>query len=175
MPDRPPFRRIPDAADAVAVLGAQVLAGGMPSTALRRRVAHGVALLARLPGAVLVCCGGVGDAPPAEALVMASLAVRLGVPPGRLVIEDGSRSTMDQAEAVAEMVRREGWERVVVVTDRYHLPRARFLFRAAGVTVSGSGCGRGDGSLARWWGGVVREVPAWVKTLLTVSLRRAVG
>lgn len=152
--------------EAVVVLGAEVLPGGSPSTALRRRVERAVEILAGLPDARLVVCGGLGDTPPAEAEVMAALASRLGVGAERIVLEDRSSSTIEQAEAVAGMANARGWMRVVVVTDRYHLPRARFLFRRAGLDVEGAGCGRGRGSLLRWWGGALREIPAWVKTLL---------
>ena len=37
-------------------------------------------------------------------------------------------STQGEAEAVARMARGRGWNRVVVVTSRYHLRRARMLF-----------------------------------------------
>jgi uncharacterized SAM-binding protein YcdF (DUF218 family) len=150
--------------DAIVVLGAQVLPGGRPSTALRRRVEHGAATLQSTGAPFLVVCGGAGDEPTAEAHVMARLAERLGVERGRIVGEDESRRTLEQAERVASLSAVNGWQRVVVVTDRYHLPRALFLFRRAGLDAEGSGCGRGDGSLLRWWGGALREIPAWVKT-----------
>lgn len=151
--------------DAVVVLGAQVLPGGRPSTALLRRVMQGVAVLGSSGAPVLVTCGGVGAAPPAEAAVMAEIAVRLGVDRSRILLEDRSRTTLEQAEQVAVMATEQGWREIVVVTDRYHVPRALFLFRRAGLQVRGSGSGRGGGSRLRWWGGTVREIPAWVKTV----------
>jgi uncharacterized SAM-binding protein YcdF (DUF218 family) len=160
------------APDAVAVLGAQVLPGGRPSTALRRRVEHGLAVLRSTGAPIIIMCGGVGAEPPAEACVMARIAEDLGVEPGRVVTEDQSRSTVEQAEQVAALAAANGWQRVVVVTDRYHLPRAGFLFRRAGLDAEGSGCGRGDGSLLRWWGGALREIPAWVKTAALATAGR---
>jgi len=152
--------------EAIVVLGAQVLPGGRPSTALRRRVDHAVAVAAPLGDVPLLMCGGEGGAPPAEAVVMRRVAVQAGIAPDRVILEDRSRSTLQQAEEAARLARRTGWRRVLIVTDRYHLPRAVFLFRRAGLDATGSGCGRGDGSLLRWWAGTAREVPAWIKTLL---------
>jgi len=168
-----PFDRSDRSApNAVVVLGAQVLPGGRPSTALRRRLEHGVAVFRSSGAPVLVVSGGVGAEPPAEATVMARMAEALGVSPQHIVAEDRSRSTLEQAEQVGAVAQRLGWRKVVVVTDRYHLPRAVFLFRRAGLDVQGSGCGRSDGSVLRWWGGVLREVPAWVKTAALVTAGR---
>jgi uncharacterized SAM-binding protein YcdF (DUF218 family) len=153
-----------DVPDAVVVLGAQVLPGGRPSTALRRRVVTGVAALRRTGAPAIVMCGGVGATPPAEAAVMAQIAEGLGVAADGILLEDRSHSTLEQAEQVAVMAGNRGWRQIIVVTDRYHLPRAVFLFRKTGLQVRGSGSGRGDGSLLRWWGGALREIPAWVKT-----------
>jgi uncharacterized SAM-binding protein YcdF (DUF218 family) len=152
--------------DAIVVLGAQVLPGGRPSTALRRRVDHAVAVASPLGDVPFLMCGGVGAEPPAEAVVMRRIAVQSGIAPERVILEDRSRTTLQQAEEAARLVGAAGWRRVLVVTDRYHLPRAVFLFRRAGLDAAGSGCGRGDGSLVRWWAGAMREVPAWIKTLL---------
>lgn len=158
-------RHVPaEAPDAVVVLGAEVLPESRPSTALRRRVEHGVATMRRTGAPILVVCGGVGRRPPAEAVVMAGIAEHLGVARDRIVLEDRSRSTLEQAEEVAALARAAAWHIVVVVTDRYHLPRAVHLFRRAGLAARGSGSGRSGGSLLRWWGGALREVPAWVKT-----------
>lgn len=38
-------------------------------------------------------------------------------------------STRGEAQAVARLAQKRGWRRIVVVTSRYHLRRARILFR----------------------------------------------
>lgn len=165
------------AADAVVVLGAQVLGPGHPAPAVRRRVSHGVEALRRDRARWLVLTGGVGAAGVSEASVMADLARRLGVPEHRLLLEEESTSTLAQAAAVARLARAGGWDRVVVVTDRYHLPRALFLFRRMGLTAGGDPArGPGGADRWRWLGGAVREVAAWGKVALQAAsggLRRA--
>jgi uncharacterized SAM-binding protein YcdF (DUF218 family) len=164
-------------ADAVVVLGAQVLGPRRPAPAVRRRVLHGVSVLVEHGAPWLVLAGGVGEAGVSEASVMAALAGDLGVPGERLILEEASRSTLDQAAAVARMARERGWRRVIVVSDRYHLPRALFLFRRMGLEAVGSAArGRGEAPRWRWLGGWGREAAAWVKVAAqaaTGRLRRA--
>ena len=162
---------------AVVVLGAEVRGPDDPAPAARRRVAHGVEVLRRFASARLVLTGGVGEAGVAEAVVMAGLARRLGVAAEQIVLEQESTSTLEQAVAVARLARRHGWRQVVVVTDRYHLPRALFLFRRMGLAASGDPArGPGGADRWRWLGGAAREGGAWTKVAgqaLNGTLRRA--
>jgi len=158
---------------AVVVLGAQVFSSGEPSASLRRRLNHGVAVWRATGAEFLVGSGGRGDAPISEAEAIRRMALAAGVPDDRIVLEDRSTSTLDQAVEVAGIARRRGWGRLVVVTDRFHLPRALFLFRRLGLSVTGDPVrGRGGGSRRHWMGAAVREVPAWVKNLALVAAGR---
>ena len=149
----------PGPAAAVVVLGAQVRGPDDPAPAVRRRVAHGVEVLGRSGSAWLVLAGGVGEAGE------------------RLVLEEESASTLEQAVAVARLARERGWPRVVVVTDRYHLSRALFLFRRMGLAAGGDAArGPGGADRWRWLLGWVREAGAWAKVAgqaLTGTLRRS--
>jgi uncharacterized SAM-binding protein YcdF (DUF218 family) len=159
--------------DAVVVLGAQVFPSGRPSPSLSRRIGHAVEVWRRHPGAVLVTCGGTGDAPLSEAEAMQRVAVGAGVPAADVVLEDRSTSTLEHAAVGAAIAAREGWGRLVVVTDRYHLPRALFLFRRFGLSVTGDPVrGRGEGSRRRWVESAIREIPAWAKNLALVASGR---
>lgn len=125
-------------ADAVVVLGARVLKGGVPSGALQARVEKAVELYQRGLAPRLVFSGGVGDHPPSEAQVMRSLAVQWGVPAEACTLEEQSHSTEQNARYSAELLRSLGARRVVVVSDPYHLLRARQYFRLQGFEVSTS-------------------------------------
>ncbi|KFE68846.1 YdcF family protein [Hyalangium minutum] len=125
-------------ADAVVVLGARVLQGGVPSGALQARVEKAVELYQRGVASRLVFSGGVGDHPPSEAQVMRSLAVQLGVPAEACTLEEQSHSTEQNARFSAELLRALGAQRVVVVSDPYHLLRARQYFRLQGFEVATS-------------------------------------
>ncbi len=125
-------------ADVLVVLGARVLPGGQPSGALLARVEKAVELYQRGLAPRLVFSGGVGDYSPSEAQVMRALAVRLGVPPEACLLEEQSHSTAQNARFSAVLLRELGARRVVVVSDPYHLLRARQYFRLEGFEVDTS-------------------------------------
>jgi uncharacterized SAM-binding protein YcdF (DUF218 family) len=119
--------------DAAVVLGAAVDPDGRPSQALLRRVAHGIALYhaGRVPR--LVMSGGVVRRPPAEALLMRDAALAAGLPAEAVLVETASVDTLGNALFCRELLAREGLGRVLLVTDRSHLPRALYTFRRLGV------------------------------------------
>lgn len=125
-------------ADALVVLGARVMPGGVPSGALLARVEKAVELYQRGLAPRLVFSGGIGVHPPSEAQVMREEAVRLGVPSEACHLEEQSHSTEQNARYSAELLRALGVRRVVVVSDPYHLLRARQYFRLQGFEVTTS-------------------------------------
>ena len=68
-----------------------------------------------------------------ESEVMADGLVRLGVPRDRIVLETRSHNTREQAARSAEILKRRGTKRFVLVTDSEHMPRALAVFRAQGL------------------------------------------
>jgi len=69
---------------------------------------------------------------------MLALATRLGVPAEACVLEEESHSTEDNARLATKLLRELGARRVVVVSDPYHLLRARQYFRLNGLDVATS-------------------------------------
>lgn len=125
----------PAPADAIVVLGASVWSGGRPSPALRERARRGAALWQEGKAPYLIGSGAVGAHPPAEGAVIAQVALDAGVPIERIVIEDRARSTEESAKFVRQLANNYGWQRLIVVSDPYHLPRASWLFRDRGFEV----------------------------------------
>lgn len=133
--------------DAIVVLGGGVADRGslrasveLHDSSLRRTIC-GVDLFDRGLAPRLVLTGGdasVFGAGPLEAAEMARLARRLGVPEGALVQETRSRTTYENAVRTKRLL---GGSSVVLVTAASHLARARGLFRAQGLRVSGYPCG----------------------------------
>lgn len=118
------------------VLGAAVWPGGVPSRALRRRAERAAALY--LDGTVrgLVATGGVGRHPPSEAAAIREIVLTLGVPADAVVMEEGSTSTLENlAHAYALLPARTP---VIIVTDLWHLPRARLTAHRLGMTARGA-------------------------------------
>ena len=94
-------------------------------------------LARRFPGARLVFSGGSGfiGGGVAEADVISRQADVIGVPRTRLILENRSRNTYENAAFTAALVQPKPGERWLLVTSAWHMPRAIGCFRQAGFTV----------------------------------------
>ena len=95
----------------------------------------GIALARRYPAAKLALVGGEGGFVPvglAEYRATLGFAVDAGIAPSRVLIEERSRSTHENAIYAKEMIRPAPGETWVLVTSAYHMPRAVASFDAVG-------------------------------------------
>ncbi len=120
-------------APVIVVLGARVLEGGVASGPLRSRAERAVDLYRRGLADTLLFSGGVGDFPPSEASLARDIAVSLGVPSGACILEEESHSTAENARFSARILGERGVRKVLLVSDPYHLFRARQSFRLEGI------------------------------------------
>ena len=157
----------PQRYDVIVVLGARVAAGGRASPAMARRVRRGVALFHEGAAPRLLLSGGAVTGPEAEAAVMRELALAAGVPAERLLLEDRSRTTWENARFSARLMAEEGLEGALLVSDRLHLPRALLSFRRAGLRVEGRAAeeGRLEASLPWLAGQALYEAVALLRYL----------
>lgn len=156
-----------EVAEVIVVFGAALAPDGTPGPALVRRIDHAVALWRAGRGRLLLCSGGCVAAARSEAAVMAELARAAGVPPSCIVEEAQARNTWQNAVYSAALLRAHGWGAVLLVSERYHLPRARLACRLAGLPVrasSGPGHPPGRGRARRLWF-ALREAAACVLML----------
>ena len=121
-------------AGAIVVLGCRLDAEGGARERLRRRVARAVELYRAGVAPLLLLSGG-GDRPVAEAETMRELALAAGVPAGALLCEAASNNTVENALNSARLLGERDITRILLVSDRTHLPRATLLFRLAGIEV----------------------------------------
>jgi uncharacterized SAM-binding protein YcdF (DUF218 family) len=119
-------------ADCLLVLGAHVYDDG-PSAALRARLDVAYDFLNAHPDAFAILCGGQGwnESRP-EAVVMEEYLVARGIAAERLRIEDDSNNTI-QNIANAKDLFLTGNETTAVVTNEFHLCRAKKLMTRAGL------------------------------------------
>lgn len=151
---------------AIVILGAAVREDG-PSPTLRRRTLHGAALFHDGRGDVVIVCGGLGQFAPTEAEAMAEVLRGAGVPDSAIRLEDTSTNTAQNIRNALPILRLLGEDDVVIVSDAYHLPRARLIARREGLRVAVSAPKGG----ARWWPqvrGWAREVPGVLAVLLRI-------
>lgn len=117
-------------------LGALVNPDGQPSAALAARCDTALGVLNAYPESRAVLCGGQGgDEPRTEAEAMRDYMVSRGADPERLILEDKSSSTIENI-ANAKRLLPEGAS-VAVITNDYHLARARRLLAHAGLGDAG--------------------------------------
>jgi uncharacterized SAM-binding protein YcdF (DUF218 family) len=122
-------------ADAIVVLGAQVLPNGQPGPDLRSRTEHAVSLYWAGLAPRLICAGGVRDDAASAAAVCKALAVELGTPTEAIFLADGSANTEEDAREVAAVMQQHGWQSAVVVSHPLHLYRAKLFCEREGLTV----------------------------------------
>ena len=125
----------PTKAAAIVVLGARVDASGQAAPALQRRAEKGAQLYLQGVAPLLVFSGGVSGVLPSEASVAREIAVKLGVPREACLLEEGSHSTFQNAQLTAPLLRERKIDEVVLVSDGYHLFRARLQFAKVGIRV----------------------------------------
>jgi uncharacterized SAM-binding protein YcdF (DUF218 family) len=137
----PPPTQLPDRIDGILVLGGAVdtqLSRALGTTAPGQnsgRLMAGVLLALRHPEAKLALIGGEGDLFEAglpEARASLPLVVQLGVPPTRVVLEENSRSTHENAVFAMRLLRPHAGENWLLVTSAWHMPRSVAAFRGAG-------------------------------------------
>ncbi len=148
---------------AIVIFGAAVRPGGQPSGALRRRVEAALAFGARHPDALYVPTGGLGEHPPAEALVMAALLAGEGVAVHRILVEASGTDTVSSVVAVRRLLRAAGHRgRVFAASSAYHVPRCVLLLRLAGLPGRACPPPRGPAAtgLCKRWYWRLREIPA---------------
>jgi uncharacterized SAM-binding protein YcdF (DUF218 family) len=123
-------------ADAIIVLGAGLRPDNTPNRALIRRSLHGATLWADGIAPIVVCSGGIGrNRTRSEADACRELLVANGVPAEAIVLEEQSRSTEENALYTHRIFGERGWDTAVIVSDGYHLFRARWIFALEGLTV----------------------------------------
>jgi len=114
-------------ADAIVVLGAAQYAG-RPSPVLKARLDHALDLWKRGLASRLVLTGGrgVGDTI-SEAAVGRRYALKAGVVDSAILLENDGRTTEASMEAVAQIIDKRDLERVILVSDPFHMLRLQIL------------------------------------------------
>ncbi len=161
--------------DIFVILGAGVLADGEPSGAMRRRVEGAFLLSKSSCDAKFLVTGGGRPNHKTEAGVMSELLAAKGVPPERILQDPVSSDTLSSVVHCTQIIRSQnGVQSVVVCSDRYHIPRCRWLFRLLGVKALAGDMPSGlpANGLLRWTYYYVREFAAIILDTLLLPFSR---
>ena len=124
-------------ADVIIVLGSGLNADLTPGPALIRRASRAADLWKAGYAPMIICSGGYAEwAARSEADGCAEVLRAHGVPADRIILEQQSRSTEENALYSHQIMRAHGWNSALVVSDGYHLLRATWIFSAEGIAAS---------------------------------------
>jgi len=139
----PPPKSLPEHVDGIIALGGTQrvevsAAWRQPIMSDPTPIAALVSLARRYPGARLVFSGGQharDDRNVSEATVVADFLAQLGSDASRIVYEDRSRNTYENATLSYALLQPKPGERWILVTQAISMPRAVAVFRKAGWSV----------------------------------------
>jgi uncharacterized SAM-binding protein YcdF (DUF218 family) len=125
-------------ADVIIVLGAAAY-DARPSPVFAERIRHGIDLYQRGLAKHLIFTGGFGNgARFSESQVAQRYALKRGVPRQAILIETRSRTTHQNLQQAAALMKAHGFKRAIIVSDPLHMARALRLAREAGIDALGS-------------------------------------
>lgn len=134
---------LPARVDAIVVLGggldlANSTAGHVEYNPAADRIIDGIKLARRFPEALLVFSGGTGslfDHAHTEAPLLRGEAISLGLSPDRILIDDRSRNTHENAVETRRLLAPTQAQAVLLVTSAFHMRRSLGCFRKVGLAV----------------------------------------
>lgn len=144
--------------DCIIVLGCQVRSDGTPSHMLEDRLKRGVALYDLGAAPKLLMSGDHGTEVYDEVAAMKRYALEAGIPSEDVFMDHAGFSTYETIYRAKEIFQA---DKVIIVTQQYHLYRAMYIARALGMETYGVAADyrQYSGQLAR----DIREVLARVK------------
>lgn len=123
----------PRPADLAVVLGTRVERSGVPSRSLRARLDRAAQLYQDGMAKAILVSGGLGREGFEEADVMRAYLTARGFPDSAISSDRGGFDTYETARNAADFVRERNLSSVVIVSDYYHLPRAKLAFARFGI------------------------------------------
>lgn len=142
------------------VLGAQVYPGGRPCGSLARRLDLGAKLFWSGKVDVLLVSGDGSAASHFEDRAMRDYLVAAGVPAEAILRDPHGYDTYDSCLRLRDVF---GWEKVTLVSQGYHVPRAVAIATSLGVDAVGVGDYTGKGKAEPYVTGELREWAANLK------------
>ena len=132
-----PEKAAEGSADCVLVLGAGVQPDGRPSPMLSERINTGVKLYKAGAAPKLLMSGDHGTKGHDEVNAMKDAALAAGVPSADVFMDHAGFSTYDSMYRARDIF---GAEKIVIVTQAYHLPRALWIAKRMGLEAVGVAC-----------------------------------
>jgi vancomycin permeability regulator SanA len=146
-------------ADVAVVFGNRVEPDGTPSIRLQARLDRAITLYRDGWCRTILVSGGLGKEGHNEAVVMQSYLRDHGIPEQHIFVDRQGTNTYNTARHTAQLLQEHGFQSVIVVTQYFHISRARLALVRFGV----SPVYTARAHIIHWRDGysIVREVVAW--------------
>jgi vancomycin permeability regulator SanA len=141
---------------------------GEPTPMLARRLQIGLDLYRRGKVQVLLVTGDNSRSHYNEPVVMRDYLVRQGMPGDRIVLDYAGFETWDSCVRAKKIF---GVDRAILITQRFHLPRALTLCRAVGIDAWGVGDDSRTYAQDATINSYLRELPAALKAVYSLVVR----
>ena len=122
-------------ADMAVVPGAFIECNGQPSAGLHARLEKAAELYRKGFFSTIIVSGGGGKQGFDEAAIMKDDLVRYGIGPQNILVDSSGNTTYLTAKNTARLMRESGMQRVFIISQFFHLPRARLAFHRFGVPI----------------------------------------
>jgi vancomycin permeability regulator SanA len=119
-------------ADIGVVLGNKVNTDGTLSKRLEKRVECGLELYQQDRVKILFVSGGLGHEGFNEGDKMKEYLVNKGVPPSKIIVDNEGNNTIASVENTLKLQDSLNFKNVIVISQYYHLTRAKMLFKKRG-------------------------------------------
>ncbi len=127
---------LPNQADAIIVLGCGLGRDGKYGSCQLARTRAAVDLWKAGYAPYLIMTGG-STGRGIESHYLSEIAQQEGVPESAIVLEERSTSTVENLRYSQEILSERKWQSIILVSEPYHMYRARLQAADAGVTVAG--------------------------------------
>lgn len=121
-----------DRCEVAVVLGTQVMADGKPSLRLQARLNKAIELYQAKMFSKIIVTGGTGKNGQNEAKSMQEYLISQGVEKDDILMEDKAHNTFQNAQLVSNILKKNGFEKVMIISQYFHITRAQLAFEAFG-------------------------------------------
>ena len=154
--------------DAIVVLGAGLRADGTPSNMLQDRLNGAIELYKKGIAPKIILSGDCSGEDYDEVSSMKKFCISNGIPDSDIIRDDYGFSTYETMENV---VRKMGYKKIMVVTQKYHLYRSVYLARKMGADADGFATDYREYIFLAQRKRDIREIAARIKDFFAVRLK----
>ncbi len=119
--------------DVVVIFGNKVEANGQPSKRLKSRLDKGIELYENKNAKKIIVSGGIGKEGFDEGLIMKLYLTKNNIPEKDVITDNKGVNTYMTAKNVKEIMEKNNFSSVTLVTQYYHISRSELAFKKFGI------------------------------------------